>query len=116
MMEFEEQERREIVERQNEDSIRQITVATGQSAQMLRAMNRIRFNASTSSLTDDRSDYLDNLAHIFVEYRQAEQAIPQRARLDRMRQQLNQCMGSDIDLSDRIARMRIPSTAQIPDP
>ena len=60
MMELEEQERREIVERQKEDMIRQIAGATGQSAQMLRAMNKIRFNASTTSLTDDRSVDVDN--------------------------------------------------------
>ena len=35
MMELEEQERREIVERQKEHMIRQIAGATGQSAQML---------------------------------------------------------------------------------
>ena len=37
MMELQEQEQREIAERQKDDMIRQIAVATGHSAQMLRA-------------------------------------------------------------------------------
>ena len=96
--------------------IRQIAGATGQSAQMLRAMNKRRCNASTRSLTDDRSDTVDNFAQLFVEYRQAEQERLQRERLDRMRQKSNQAMGSNIELAARKARMRIPETTQTPDP
>ena len=41
MMELEEQEKREFVERRNEDMIMQIAGATGRSAQTLRTMNKI---------------------------------------------------------------------------
>ena len=44
LMELEEQERIEIVERPKEDMIRHIAGATGQSAQMLRAMSRCQYN------------------------------------------------------------------------
>ena len=40
IMELQEQEQREIDERQKEDMIRQMAADTGQSAQMLRAINR----------------------------------------------------------------------------
>ena len=49
MMELEEQTRRDIMERQKEDMIRQIAGATGQSAQTLRAMKKRRLHASTNS-------------------------------------------------------------------
>ena len=39
MMELQEQEQREIAERQKDDMIRHMAAATGQSAQMLRALN-----------------------------------------------------------------------------
>ena len=42
--------------------IRQIAGATGQSAQMLRDMNRRRLNATPSSRGGDRSDDVNNLA------------------------------------------------------
>ena len=50
MMELEEQRRREMVERQKEDMIREIAAATGQSSQMLRAINRRAYNAPIDSL------------------------------------------------------------------
>ena len=73
MMGLEEQERTEIVERQKEDMSRQIAGATGQSAQMLAAMNRTRFNAKPISLTDGRSDDVNNLSQLLVEDQQEEQ-------------------------------------------
>ena len=54
MMELQEQEQREIAERQKDDMIRQIASATGQSAQMLRALNRRIFNTLPDSLADSR--------------------------------------------------------------
>ena len=91
-MELEEQDRREILERQKEDMIRQIAGATGQSAQMLRAMNHRRFNATPNSLIDDRSDEVNNLAQLLVDDHQAEQERLLQERLDLMRQQVNQGM------------------------
>ena len=44
MMELQEKEQGEIAERRKDDMIRQIAAATGQSAQMLRALNRRRCN------------------------------------------------------------------------
>ena len=55
MMELQDQEQREVVETQQEDSIRQIAAATGQSAQMLRALNRIRLNTPPDSLANSRT-------------------------------------------------------------
>ena len=107
-MELEEQDRREILERQKEDMIRQIAGATGQSAQMLRAMNHRRFNATPSSLIDDRSDEVNNLAQLLVDDHQAEQERLLQERLDLMRQQVNQGMGTDSDWASRVAGMRIP--------
>ena len=54
MMELEEQQRREMVERQKEDMNRFIAAATGQSAQMLRAINRRAYNAPTDSSSDEK--------------------------------------------------------------
>ena len=107
-MELEEQDRREILERQKEEMIRQIAGATGQSAQMLRAMNQRRFNATPSSLIDDRSDEVNNLAQLLVDDHQAEQERRLQERLDLMRQQVNQGMGTDSDWASRVAGMRIP--------
>ena len=47
--------------------IRQIAATTGQSAQMLRAMNRRACNATPTSLTDKRVDVRDALAQSFVD-------------------------------------------------
>ena len=54
VIELQEQEQREIAERQKDDMIRQIAAATGQSAQMLRALNRRIFNTPPDSLADSR--------------------------------------------------------------
>ena len=62
VMELQEQEQREIAERHKEDMIRQMAAATGQSAQILRAMHRRRFNAPPMSLTVNRSDDLSEYA------------------------------------------------------
>ena len=40
---------------------------------------------------------------------QAEPEIQQQARLNQMRQQVNQSMGADRDLAARMARMHIPT-------
>ena len=65
-MEVEEQRRREMVERRKEDVIRATATKTGQSAQLLRAINRRTFNAPTDSLTDNRRDDIDILAPYVV--------------------------------------------------
>ena len=63
MMELQEQEQREIAERQKDDMIRQIAAATGQSAQMLRALNRRRVYTPTDSLADSRfQDFEEEIA------------------------------------------------------
>ena len=67
MMELEEQQRREMVERQKEDMIREIAAATGQSAQMLRAINRRASNTPYNSLTDDRRHDIDGLAQVVLD-------------------------------------------------
>ena len=67
MMELQEQEQREIAERQQEDMIRHMAIDTGQSTQMLRAMNRRIFHADSSSLTDDRNDGLSDYARQALE-------------------------------------------------
>ena len=46
--------------------IRQIAATTGQSAQMLRAMNQRACNATPSSLTNHRVDVGDALAHLLM--------------------------------------------------
>ena len=78
-MELDEPQRREMVERQ-EEMIREIAAANGQSAQMLRAMNRRAYNAPTDSLADDRSDGIDALAQYVVDG-----VVVERARLARDR-------------------------------
>ena len=93
--------------------IRQIAGATGQYAQMLRAMNRRRLNATPSSLTDGRSNDVDNLAQLFVEDHQAEQDRLRPERLDLMRQQVNQSMGPDNDLASRMTRMRMTPSVHL---
>ena len=66
MKELEEQQRREMVERQEEDMIRDIWSATGESAQMLRANYRRAYNGPSRSQTADRRDDIDVLAQDFV--------------------------------------------------
>ena len=88
--------------------IPQMDVATGQSAQIFRAMNMRRFNAPPDALADYRVNDVDTLVQPFVEDRQAEQERLQQERLDRMRQEVNQGTGSDSDLADRMATLHIP--------
>ena len=66
MMELEERQRREMVERQKEDMIREIAAATRQFAQMLRTIRRIFLHAPTGSLTYDRRDDINVLAQDVV--------------------------------------------------
>jgi len=61
MMELQEQEQRENAERQKDDMIRQIAAATLQSAQMLRALNRRRFNTPPDSLADSINQDVDEV-------------------------------------------------------
>ena len=64
MIELEEQQRREKVERQKEDMIREIAAAAGQSAQMLRAIYRRAYNALIDSLIVNRIDDIDGFAQL----------------------------------------------------
>ena len=73
MMELLEQEQRELVERQKEDMIRQIAAATGQSAQMLRALNRRRFNTPPDSLADSRNQDVDEVIADHIQQQEEEQ-------------------------------------------
>ena len=73
MMELQEQEQRELVERQKEDMIRQIAAATGQSAQMLRALNRRRFNTPPDSLADSRNQDVDEVIADHIQQQEEEQ-------------------------------------------
>ena len=84
---------------------------TGQSAQMLRAMNRIRFNADSSSLPDDRSDGLSDYARQAIENHQLEQERMQRDRPDLLQQRVRQDIGTDSDLAARMASMRVPPSS-----
>ena len=59
MRELEEQQRREMVDWKKEDMIREIAAATGQSAQMLRAISRRAYNTTTDRLTVNRRDDID---------------------------------------------------------
>ena len=108
VMEFQEQEQRDIAGIQKEDMIRQMSAATGQSAQILRAMHRRRFNAPPMSLAVHRSDDLSEYARQVLENQQLEKEMMQRDRLGMMQQQVNQGMGSDNDLAARMARIHIP--------
>jgi hypothetical protein len=55
MMELEEQERKENIEIQQEDIMRQIAAATGTPAQHLSALNKRISNTPTASLADSRN-------------------------------------------------------------
>ena len=55
MIQFKEQEQGEIAERQKDDIIRQIAAATGQSAQMLKALNRRIFYTPLDSMAGSRN-------------------------------------------------------------
>ena len=72
-MELEEQQRREMVERHKEDMIRESAAATGQSAQMLRAIHRRAYNAPTDSWIGARRDDIDVLAQYVVDDMAVEQ-------------------------------------------
>ena len=80
-MELEEQEHRETGERQKEGMSRDIAAATGQSAHMLRASNRVAYNAPSGSLTDERRDSVDMLAQNIVYNVVAEQSRRPRGRI-----------------------------------
>ena len=72
MMELQEQEQRELVERQKEDMIRQIAAATGQSDQMLRAFNRRRLNTPPDSLPDSRNQDVDEVMADHIQQQEEE--------------------------------------------
>ena len=53
--------------------IRQIAVATGRSAQMLRALNRRRFNTPPDSLADSRNQDVDEVIADHIHHQEEEQ-------------------------------------------
>ena len=73
MMELQEQEQRLLVERQHEDMIRQIAAATGQSAQMLRALNGRIFHTPPDSLADSRNQDADEVIADHIQQQEEEQ-------------------------------------------
>ena len=73
MMELQEQEQREIAERQKDDMIRQIAAATGQSAQMLRAFNRRLLDTPSDSLADSRILDVDAVIADHIQHQEEEQ-------------------------------------------
>jgi hypothetical protein len=96
MMELQEQEQREIAERQKDDTIRQIAAATGQSAQMLRALNRRRFNTPPDSLVDSRFEDVDS--EIADHLQEEEQRRLNNERIDAIRNELwREWFGEDYD-------------------
>ena len=75
MMELQEQEQREIAERQKDDMIRQIAAATGQSAQMLRALNRRRFNTPPDSIAGSRNRDDDEVIADHIQQQEEERRL-----------------------------------------
>ena len=61
LLDLEELARRAIIERHQDDLIRQIAVDTGTPAQMLRAYNRRTFSTPTESSADSRTQAVDEL-------------------------------------------------------
>ncbi|MFM7985360.1 MAG: hypothetical protein ACKPKO_39210, partial [Candidatus Fonsibacter sp.] len=82
MMELEEMERNEKIERYKDDLIRQIAYNRGHPAQLLRAMNRRRFVPSMASLADSRaeSDYQDILSESGSHQYESNEALLARIR------------------------------------
>ena len=64
--------------------IRQIAAATGQSAQMLRALNRRRFNTPPDSLADSRNQDVDEVIADHIQQQEEEQRRLNDERLDAM--------------------------------
>ena len=73
MLKLEELERKESIEIQNEDMIRQIATHTGTSAQMRRALKQVTFNTPTESLAESRTDDGDELTADHVRELEQEQ-------------------------------------------
>ena len=68
--------------------IRQIAPATGQSAQMLRALNRRRFNTPPDSLADSRNQDVDEVIADHIQQQEEEQRRLNDERLRAMMAQL----------------------------
>ena len=106
MMELEEQRRREMVERQKDDMIRQIATATCQSAHMLRAISRKAYNAPPASLTDDIRDDTDVCAQTVVDDDGGCENILYRNSTGIMQDHVAQ-IGTDSALATQMATMRL---------
>ena len=70
MMELEELERRELIERHTDDMIGQNVADNRTLAQLLRAYNRRTCNTPTESLTDSRTDDVDEIIADLVQERE----------------------------------------------
>ena len=101
--------------------IRHMVAATGQSAQILRAMHMRRFNAPPDALADFRINDVDALAQPLFDDRDAEQARMQRERIARMQDYVAGAFGRDSEIAQRMAAFRItppssPETIPAPPP
>ena len=88
-MDMEELERDKI-ERYTDDMIKQIAASTGQSAQMLRAMNRGQSVPSVNTLAYNRSEGIDQIAEPHLYGMEDENRRMYADRIGRMQGQLNQ--------------------------
>ena len=107
MMELEEMERNEKIERYKDDLIRQIAYNTGHPAQLLRAMNRRRFVPSMASLADSRaeSDYQDLLSEIGSQEYESNEAL--LARIRAMGDEASSSAESSLGIGDRLAGLAV---------
>ena len=107
MMELEEMERNEKIERYKDDLIRQIAQNTGHPAQLLRAMNRRRFVPSMASLADSRaeSDYQYMLSEIGSQEYESNEAL--LARIRAMGDEARSSAESSLGIGDRLAGLAV---------
>ena len=107
MMELEEMERNEKIERYKDDLIRQIAYNTGHPAQLLRAMNRRRFVPSMASLADSRaeSDYQYMLSEIGSQEYESNEAL--LARIRAMGDEARSSAESSLGIGDRLAGLAV---------
>ena len=114
-MELEEQARREIIERQKEDMIRQIAFDTGTLAQHLRPLRRIILNLPTDSLAEARNPDFDALLADQVHDLEEEQRRLYNERLRAMIEEVDREMYGPRDvpsqLTDESVHVRVPAAS-----
>ena len=107
MMELEEMERNEKIERYKDDLIRQIAYNTGHPAQLHRGINRRRFTPSISSLAESRpdSDYQDLLSEIGSQEYESNEAL--LARIRAVSDIASSSAESSLGIGDRLAGLAV---------